>query len=68
MIKRLAIAALVVASPAFGQGVDPFIGTWKFNAEKSSCQMGDQSCPIMKSETLVVSLDYSSTVDNLRRL
>jgi hypothetical protein len=34
MVKRLAIAALIIASPAFGQGVDPLIGTWKMNVEK----------------------------------
>jgi hypothetical protein len=36
MIKRLAIAGLIVASPAFGQSVDPLIGTWKLNLEKST--------------------------------
>ena len=36
MIKRLAIAALIVASPAFGQGVDPLIGTWELNLQKST--------------------------------
>jgi hypothetical protein len=35
MIKRLAIAALIVSSPAFGQTVDLLIGTWKINFEKS---------------------------------
>jgi hypothetical protein len=36
MIKRLAIVGLIVASPAFGQGIDPYIGTWKLNLEKST--------------------------------
>jgi hypothetical protein len=36
MIKRLAIAGLMVASPALGQGVDPYIGTWKLNLEKTT--------------------------------
>jgi hypothetical protein len=32
----LAAAALsVIATSSFGQGVDPLIGTWKFNPEKS---------------------------------
>ena len=35
MIKRLAITALIVAGLAFGQAVDPLIGTWKLNLEKS---------------------------------
>ncbi len=26
----------VLSVPAFGQGVDPLIGTWKFNPEKST--------------------------------
>jgi hypothetical protein len=36
MIGRLAIACLIVASPAFGQSVDPLSGTWKLNLEKST--------------------------------
>jgi hypothetical protein len=33
----LAAAALsVIASSAFGQGVDPLVGTWKFNVGKST--------------------------------
>jgi hypothetical protein len=34
----LACALLgVLGVPAFGQGVDPLIGTWKLNLEKSMC-------------------------------
>jgi hypothetical protein len=40
MIKRLAIAGLIIASPAFGQGIDPLIGTWKLNLEKSTYSPG----------------------------
>jgi hypothetical protein len=29
------IVAIGLALPAFGQGVDPLVGTWKMNAEKS---------------------------------
>lgn len=36
MIKRFAIAALIVASPTFGQGVDPLIGSWKLDVQKST--------------------------------
>ncbi len=54
----------ILGVPAFGQGVDPFIGTWKFNAEKSSCQTGRQTCPLMKSEILVVSKDGQNIVNN----
>jgi hypothetical protein len=36
MKMRLATAALLcLMLPAFGQGVDPLIGTWKFDPEKS---------------------------------
>jgi hypothetical protein len=37
-MKRLCpgiIVAIGLTLPAFGQGVDPLIGKWKFNAEKS---------------------------------
>jgi hypothetical protein len=37
-MKRLCVGVVIVAGlalPAFGQGVDPLIGTWKFNPEKS---------------------------------
>jgi hypothetical protein len=37
MKTGLATAALLCLTlPAFGQGVDPLIGTWKFNLEKST--------------------------------
>jgi hypothetical protein len=44
----LAIPALgVIATSAFGQGVDPLIGTWKMNVEKSTSTL-----PPVKSATL----------------
>jgi hypothetical protein len=46
MIKRFAIAALIVASPAFAQGVDPLVGTWKLNLDKST-----SATPIPQSQT-----------------
>jgi hypothetical protein len=37
MYRVLMCAALagVLGVPAFGQGIDPLLGTWKFNPEKS---------------------------------
>jgi hypothetical protein len=38
-MKRLYLGVVVVASltlPSFGQGVDPLVGTWKLNIEKST--------------------------------
>jgi hypothetical protein len=66
MFKRLAIAALIVASPAFGQSVDPLIGTWKMNPAKSTVV----GLPMMKSQTLTWSgegqnlTDTADTVDS----
>jgi hypothetical protein len=60
-----AFAFFSLTLPAFGQGVDPFVGTWKFNAEKSSCHVAGQAvCPIMKSETLTVSKEGQNIVNN----
>jgi hypothetical protein len=35
MFYVIIILAAILGGPAFGQGVDPLIGTWKLNAEKS---------------------------------
>jgi hypothetical protein len=38
-MKQLCLGVVVAAGltlPAFGQGVDPYIGTWKLNLEKST--------------------------------
>ncbi len=59
MIKSLAIATLIVASPAFGQSVDPIIGTWKLNVEKSTC-----TCPVFKSQTLTVTREGQNLINN----
>jgi hypothetical protein len=43
VMKRLGlgiVVAISLALPAFGQGVDPLIGTWKFNVEKSTLSTG----------------------------
>jgi hypothetical protein len=39
-----ALAFFSLALPAFGQGVDPLLGTWKFNPEKST-----STAPLAKS-------------------
>jgi hypothetical protein len=39
IMRRIILAfalAGIFAEPAFGQGVDPLLGTWKFNPEKST--------------------------------
>jgi hypothetical protein len=47
MKMRLAtVALLCLTLPAFGQGVDPLTGTWKFNPEKST-----SNAPMVKSFT-----------------
>jgi hypothetical protein len=38
-MRRIILAcalASILSVPAFGQGVDPLLGTWKFNPEKST--------------------------------
>jgi hypothetical protein len=40
-------AFLTLTLPAFGQGVDPLIGTWKLNVEKSV-----NSIPLQRSMTI----------------
>jgi hypothetical protein len=50
-MRRIILAcalAGILGVPAFGQGVDPLIGTWKFNLEKST-QVGGG--PQLKSAT-----------------
>lgn len=42
-----ALAFLSLTFPAFGQGVDPLIGTWKFNVAKSTA-----TGPLARSMTL----------------
>jgi hypothetical protein len=59
MIKRLAIACLIVASPALGQGVDPLIGTWKLSLEKST----GVGLPALKSQTLTWSGEGQNLID-----
>jgi hypothetical protein len=46
-MTTFALAFLALTLPAFGQGVDPLIGTWKMNVEKST-----STRPLEKSITL----------------
>jgi hypothetical protein len=46
------IVAIGLTLPAFGQGVDPMIGTWKMNVEKSMVVGGQ----IGRSQTLTSEL------------
>jgi hypothetical protein len=48
-MRRIIVACAltsILGVPSFGQGVDPLIGTWKFNAEKSTA-----NTPLVKSFT-----------------
>jgi hypothetical protein len=55
MKSKLALIGLaaIFTSPAFGQGVDPYIGTWKFNLEKSTWI----GTPAPKSQTMIYTGD-----------
>jgi hypothetical protein len=53
------VVALGLTLPAFGQGVDPLIGTWKMSVEKSTVI----GVPPVKSETLVVTRDGKDFID-----
>jgi hypothetical protein len=44
--------------PAFGQGVDPLIGSWKLNLEKST-----STAPLFKSLTLTWSGEGQNFID-----
>jgi hypothetical protein len=55
-----ALAFLTLTLPAFGQGVDPLVGTWKLNLEKSTSTPG----PLPKSQTLTFTRDGQNMVNN----
>jgi hypothetical protein len=46
IVLAFALAFFSLTLPAFGQGVDPYIGTWKLNLEKST-----STRPLPKSRT-----------------
>jgi hypothetical protein len=54
------IVAIGLTLPAFGQGVDPLVGTWKMNVEKSIA-VGSQ---VDKSATLIYTRDGQNIVNN----
>jgi hypothetical protein len=60
----LALAFFSLTLPAFGQGIDPYIGTWKLNLEKSTFVGAavPKSWTITyvagEGQTLVATLDY----------
>ena len=62
-MKRLCLGiamAIGLTLPAFGQGVDPLIGTWRFNPEKSTTT----GLPFPKSEVLHWTGEGQTFVDN----
>jgi hypothetical protein len=63
IMKRLGlgvIVALALTLPAFGQSVDPFIGTWKLNTAKST----SSGYPLNKSSTLNIVREGQTLVAN----
>jgi hypothetical protein len=48
MFYIIVILAAILGGPAFGQGIDPLIGTWKLNLEKST-----STGPLPKSQTII---------------
>jgi hypothetical protein len=53
-----ALAFFTLTLPAFGQGVDPLVGTWKLNLEKSTSTL-----PLFKSLTLTWSGEGQNLID-----
>ena len=60
MSRIIIICALagILASPTFGQAVDPLIGTWKLNLEKST-----STTPLQRSLTLTWSGEGQNLID-----
>jgi hypothetical protein len=62
-MRRISLAcalAGILGVPAFGQGVDPLIGTWKLSVEKSTA-----SFPLPKSATNVYSREEQNIINNI---
>jgi hypothetical protein len=57
------IIAIGLTLPAFGQGVDPLIGTWKLALEKSTYV----GVPADKSETLTFTAEGQNFIDTIDR-
>jgi hypothetical protein len=58
MFYIIVILASIFALPAFSQGVDPLIGTWKLNLEKST-----STAPLPRSVTLTWSWEGQNLID-----
>jgi hypothetical protein len=63
IMKRtlFALALFSFTLPAFGQGVDPLIGTWKLNLEKSTFI----GTPAPKSQTLTFTGEGHNFIDTV---
>jgi hypothetical protein len=62
-MRRIILAcalAGILGVPAFGQGVDPLIGTWKLNPAKST----SVGAELDKSQTLTYTRDGQNIVNN----
>jgi hypothetical protein len=60
-MKQLGLSIIIAVGltlPAFGQGVDPLIGTWKMNLEKSTFTV-----PLFKSLTLTWSGEGQNLIE-----
>jgi hypothetical protein len=57
------IVAIGLTLPAFGQGVDPLFGTWKFNPEKST-----STAPLTKSAVNTYTKDGENIVFNMEAI
>jgi hypothetical protein len=60
-MKRLGLGSIVAIGltlPAFGQGVDPLVGTWKMNVEKST-----GTVPLNRSMTLTFTGEGQNFID-----
>jgi hypothetical protein len=57
------IVAIGLTLPAFGQGVDPYIGTWKINLEKSTATF-----PIPKDAIITWTREGQDTIITLDEL
>jgi len=51
--------AIGLTLPAFGQGVDPLVGSWKLNVEKSV-----SSVPLQRSMTITWSVEGQNLLNN----
>jgi hypothetical protein len=58
IILTCALAGILTA-PAFAQGVDPLVGTWKMNPERSTVV----GLPMLKSQTLTWSGEGQNLID-----